>query len=73
MESKFEQFDNGAIIQQVMVYKPTGEVGAVERVESLNSGLAKEIVLRLKDDSGRRGPVSDFEDATGEQRSSYLG
>lgn len=65
-EIKVER-ENG-YLGEIMVYKPTGEVGAVEGAVESQAGWTTEITLKLKDGSVRKGRPSDFADATGEQR-----
>lgn len=63
--------ENGDLYR-IMVYKPTGEVGIVDRAEESRPGWTTKIRIKLKNGETREGNLSQFEDAIGEKRSKYL-
>ena len=56
---------------EVMLHKVSGQVGIVENVVEAQAGWAPEITLKLKDGSVRKGKLSDFKEATGEQKKAF--
>lgn len=57
---------------EIMVYRPTGEIGTAEEAVESKTGWTIEISLKLKDGSVRKGQPSDFAYAKGNQRSQYF-
>jgi hypothetical protein len=51
-----------------MVHRVSGQVGIVENVVEAQAGWAPEITLKLQDGSLKKGKLSDFKDASGEQK-----
>jgi len=56
---------------EIMLHKVSGQVGIVENVVEAQAGWAPEITLKLKDGSVRKGKLSDFKEATGEQKKAF--
>ena len=56
---------------EIMVHRVSGQVGIVENVVEAQAGWAPQITLKLQDGSLKKGNLSDFKDATGEQRKSF--
>ena len=54
-----------------MVHRVSGQVGIVENVVEAQAGWAPEITLKLQDGSLKKGKLSDFKDASGEQKKSF--
>jgi hypothetical protein len=56
---------------EIMVHKLSGQVGVVENVVEAQAGWAPEITLKLKDGSVKKGKLSDFKEATAEQKKGF--
>jgi len=56
---------------EIMVHRVSGQVGIVENVVEAQAGWAPEITLKLQDGSLKNGKLSDFKDASGEQKKSF--
>ncbi|HXU75835.1 MAG TPA: hypothetical protein VN794_04660 [Methylomirabilota bacterium] len=56
---------------EIMVHRVSGQVGIVENVVEAQAGWAPEITLKLQDGSLKKGKLSDFKDASGEQKKSF--
>ena len=56
---------------EIMVHKVSGQVGVVENVIESQAGWAPQITLKLKYGSLKKGKMSDFKEATGEQKKSF--
>jgi hypothetical protein len=56
---------------EIMVHKVSGQVGIVENVVEARDGWAPEITLKLQDGSFKKGKLSDFKEATGEQKKAF--
>jgi hypothetical protein len=56
---------------EVMLHKATGQIGVVENVIEAKAGWAPEITLRLKDGAVKKGRLSDFKEATREQKKAF--
>lgn len=64
------QTGNG-YLGEIMVHKISREVGVVERVLEAQAGWPPEITLKLKNGSLKKGKLSDFKEASGEERKKY--
>ena len=53
---------------EVMVHRISGEVGIVENVVESQAGWPPEITLKLKSGSVKKGKLSDFREARGEEK-----
>ncbi len=69
-KSKMSQTGNG-YLGEIMVHKISREVGVVERVLEAQAGWPPEITLKLKNGSLKKGKLSDFKEASGEERKKY--
>jgi hypothetical protein len=56
---------------EIMVHKVSGQAGIVENVIEARAGWAPEITVKLADGSIRKGKLSDFKEATREQRKAF--
>ena len=56
---------------EIMVHKVSGQAGVVENVIESQAGWPPQITLKLKDGSIKKGKLSDFKDATAEQKRSF--
>jgi hypothetical protein len=56
---------------EVMVHKVSGQVGVVEAVVEAQAGWAPEITLKLQDGGLKKGKLSEFKEATGEQKKAF--
>jgi hypothetical protein len=56
---------------EIMVHRVSVQVGIVENVVEAQAGWAPEITLKLQDGSLKKGKLSDFKDASGEQKKSF--
>jgi len=56
---------------EIMVHRVSGQVGIVENVVEAQAGWAPEITLKLQDGSLKKGKLSDFKDASGEQKKTF--
>ena len=56
---------------EIMLHKVSGQVGIVENVVEAQAGWAPEITLKLKDGSLKKGKLSDFKEATAEQKKAF--
>ena len=69
---KFKSSATGkGYVGEIMVHKVSGEAGVVENVIESQSGWAPQITLKLKDGSSKKGKLSDFKEATAEQKRSF--
>jgi hypothetical protein len=69
---KFKSSATGkGYLGEIMVHKVSGQVGVVENVIESQAGWAPQITLKLKDGSLKKGRMSDFKEATGEQKKSF--
>jgi hypothetical protein len=57
---------------EIVVYKPTGQVGAVEGVTESLAGWETELKVVSKHGAVRRAPPADFQEAEGEQRAAFF-
>lgn len=58
-------------IGEIMVHKISREIGVVESVLEAQAGWPPEVTLKLKDGSARKGKLSDFKEASGEQKKKF--
>jgi hypothetical protein len=58
-------------IGEIMVHKISREVGVVESVLEAQAGWPPEITLKLKDGSLKKGKLSDFREASREQKKQF--
>lgn len=56
---------------EIMVHRVSGHVGIVESVIEAQAGWPPEITLKLNDGSQKKGKLSDFKEATGEQKKAF--
>ena len=56
---------------EIMVHKVCGLAGVVENVVEAQAGWAPEITLKLQDGSIKKGKLSDFKEASGEQKKAF--
>ena len=56
---------------EIMVHKLSGQAGIVENVIESQAGWPPQITLKLKDGSLKKGKLSDFKDASNEQKKSF--
>ena len=56
---------------EIMVHRVSGQVGIVESVIEAQAGWPPEITLKLNDGSQKKGKLSDFKEATGEQKKTF--
>jgi hypothetical protein len=56
---------------EIMVHKVSGLAGVVENVVEAQAGWAPEITLKLQDGSIKKGKLSDFKEATREQKKTF--
>jgi hypothetical protein len=69
---KFKSSATGkGYLGEIMVHKVSGQVGVVENVIESQAGWAPQITLKLKDGSLKKGKMSDFKEATGEQKRAF--
>ena len=61
----------GGYLGEILVHKISKEVGVVEGVLEAQAGWPPEITLKLKDGSTRKGKLSDFKEASGEQKKKF--
>lgn len=72
MIPEIEAEHQNGYLGEIMVYKPTNEVGVVEGAVESKTGWTVKVLLKLKDGTVKEGPPSDFVDAIGAQRSDFL-
>ena len=60
-------------VGEIMVHRISREVGVVETVLEAQAGWPPEITLKLKDGSIKKGKLSDFKEASGEQKKKFTG
>jgi hypothetical protein len=53
---------------EIMVHKISHEVGIVENVIEAEAGWPPQITLKLKDGSLKKGKLSDFKEASGQEK-----
>jgi hypothetical protein len=72
---KFKSSATGkGYVGEIMVHKISGQVGVVESVVEAEAGWPPQITLKLKDGSFKKGKLSDFKQATSDQkRASQVG
>jgi hypothetical protein len=58
-------------VGEIMVHKVSGQVGIVDGVVEAQAGWAPEITLKLKDGTFKKGKLSDFKEATREQKNGF--
>ena len=58
-------------IGEIMVHKISKEIGVVEAVLEAQAGWPPELTIKLKDGSIRKGKLSDFKEASGEQKKKF--
>ena len=56
---------------EIMTHRISGEVGIVETVVEATAGWPPEITVKLKDGSFKKGKLSDFKQATAEQKKAF--
>ena len=56
---------------EIMVHKVSRAVGVVENLVEAQSGWPPQITLKLKDGSVKKGKLSDFKEASGEEKKKY--
>ena len=56
---------------EIMVHKVSGQAGVVENVIESQAGWPPQITLKLKDGSVKKGKLSDFKEATREQKNGF--
>lgn len=69
---KFKSAATGkGYLGEIMVHRVSGQAGVVENVIESQAGWAPQITLKLKDGSLKKGKLSDFKEATVEQKKSF--
>jgi hypothetical protein len=69
---KFKSSATGkGYLGEIMVHKVSGQAGVVENVIESQAGWAPQITLKLRDGSLKKGKLSDFKEATAEQKRSF--
>ena len=58
---------------EIMVHKISRAVGVVESVTEARAGWAPEVSLKLADGSFKKGRLSDFCEASGNERKKFSG
>jgi len=58
---------------EIMVHRISRSVGMVEGVLEAQAGWPPEITLKLKDGSLKKGKLSDFREASGEEKKKFAG
>ncbi|MST94336.1 MAG: hypothetical protein EXS33_03515 [Pedosphaera sp.] len=58
---------------EIMVHKISRAVGVVESVTEARAGWAPEVSLKLADGSFKKGRLSDFREASGNERKKFSG
>ncbi len=58
---------------EIMVHKISRAVGVVESVTEARAGWAPEVSLKLADGSFKKGRLSDFRQASGNERKKFSG
>jgi hypothetical protein len=61
----------GGYLGEIMVHKISREVGVVETVLEAQAGWPPEISLKLKNGALRKGKLSDFKEASSEQKKKF--
>jgi len=56
---------------EIMVHKVSRAVGVVDNLVEAQSGWPPQITLKLKDGSFKKGKLSDFKEASGEEKKKY--
>jgi hypothetical protein len=56
---------------EIMVHRLSRQVGIVENVLEAQAGWPPEITLKLLDGSLKKGKLSDFKEASGEQKKAF--
>ena len=56
---------------EIMVHRISRAIGVVETVLEAQAGWPPEITLKLKNGSVRKGKLSDFREASGEEKKKY--
>ncbi len=56
---------------EIMVHRISGAVGVVDSIVEAQAGWPPEITLKLKDGSIKKGKLSDFKEASGEQKKDF--
>jgi hypothetical protein len=69
---KFKSSATGqGYLGEIMVHKLSRQPGVVENVVEAQAGWAPQITLKLKDGSLKKGKLSDFKEATAEQKKTF--
>ena len=69
---KFKSSATGkGYVGEIMVHKISGQVGVVESVVEAEAGWPPQITLKLKDGSFKKGKLSDFKQATSDQKRTF--
>jgi hypothetical protein len=58
-------------VGEIMVHKISREVGVVESVIEAQAGWPPEITLKLKNGSIKKGKLSEFREASGQERKKF--
>lgn len=61
----------GGYLGEILVHRISREVGIVEGVLEAKAGWPPEITLKLKNGSVKKGKLSDFREASGEEKKKY--
>jgi hypothetical protein len=70
--AKFKASATGAgYVGEIMVHRISREVGVVESVVEAQAGWPPQITVKLKDGSFKKGKLSDFKEASGEQKKAF--
>ena len=56
---------------EIMVHKVSRAVGVVDNLVEAQSGWPPQITLKLKDGSFKKGKLSDFKEASGEEKKKF--
>lgn len=60
-------------LDEIMVHKISRAIGVVESVTEAKAGWPPEVTLKLGDGSFKKGRLSDFREASGNERKKFSG
>jgi hypothetical protein len=61
----------GGYLGEIMVHKISRAVGIVESLVEAQAGWPPQITIKLKDGSLKKGKLSDFKEASGEEKKKF--
>lgn len=68
---KLKTATGAGYLGEIMVHKISHAIGVVESVVEAQAGWPPQIVLKLKDGSSKKGKLSDFRDASGNEKKEF--